>query len=62
MCKSKERGSHTRKKEREQQRVSPLEKRRQPRESCAWRRKQKGESKVLSPLKDMISVCESKEK
>ena len=62
MCKSKERGSRTRKKEREQPRVSPLEKRRQPRESCAWRRKQKGESKVLLPLKDMISVCESKEK
>ena len=32
------------------------------RENCAWRRKQKGESKVLPPLREIISVCESKEK
>ena len=40
MCKSKERGSRTRKKKkREQPRGSRLRKRRQLRESCAWRKK-----------------------
>ena len=48
------------KKEKEERAVKrePLrEKRRQPRESCAWRRKQKGGSKMLLPLKEIISVC-----
>ena len=55
MCKSKNRGSHTRKKRESSQEGAAERKRRQPRESCTWRRKKK--SKVLPPFKEIISMC-----
>ena len=52
---------HKRKREREQPKVSCLEKEdSQERELCE-EKKIKGENKVLPPLRKIISVCESKE-
>ena len=56
----KERGSHTKRKERVAKRELLSEKedsQERERESYAWRRKKKGEYKVLLPLREIISVC-----